>query len=179
MILAKKHLMKYAKSGKIHVEPFDPEMVGVNSIDVRLGNTVKVLQMNAVDHIDPALPQRYLEIPLSNSGTILYPQNCYLGHTLEEIGSDYYVPIYEGRSSIGRMFLASHITAGFGEIGFKSQWTLEIKVSMPIKVYPGMKIGQVFFVKPSDTSIMYGKNHAAKYAGQRGPQESLIYREFR
>jgi dCTP deaminase len=177
MIIAKKHLLQHVKSGKIHVLPFDPNLVGVNSIDVRLGNTVKVLQMNAVDHIDPRLPQRYLEIPLSYGGTILYPHQCYLGHTIEEIGSDYFVPIYEGRSSIGRMFMASHITAGFGEIGFKKQWTLEIKVSMPIKVWPGMKIGQVFFVMPSDRSIRYGLNHKAKYADQSGPQESLFYKE--
>ena len=172
-VLAHNHLMKYAKNGKIHVSPFNPDFVGTNSIDVTLGNKLKILMLNAHDHIEPTMEQKYYEIDIPESGLILDPSLCYLGHTVEEIGSDYFLPCYEGRSSIARMFLHTHVCAGFGDLGFKRQWTLEIYCQKRIKVYPGMKIGQVYFTTVTDRSVLYGRDIKAHYANQAGAQESL------
>lgn len=172
MILAHKHLLEYVQNGRIHCKPFDQANVGVNSIDVHLGADFKMIRPNNKKYIDPQKAQVFESFHI-DSAFILQPGDCVLGHTVEEIGSDYYAPMYSGRSSIARMFLFSEVSAGFGEIGFKKQWTLQLCCIKPIILYPGMKIGQVYFIEASDTSVIYGRDIAAHYATPNGPQESL------
>ena len=160
MILAYDQLLEDVESGRIHCKPFNPEMVGTNSIDVSLGRNIKILKHNAFSffhgwYTDPELPQKTKSIVMKDRGIIMWPWLRYLAHTEEEIGSDFYVPIYEGRSSIARMFLWSHISAGFGEVGFKRQWTLELACVGRIRIFPGMRIGQVFFSTVSSNAKLY------------------------
>jgi len=173
MILAHKTLLQEIANNRIHVKPFAVENVGVNSIDVHLGSDFKMIRPNIKKYIDPQRKQEFSEFHIDGS-FILSPGDCVLGHTIEEIGSDFYVPMYSGRSSVARMFLFSEVSAGFGEIGFKKQWTLELTCIKPIILYPGMRIGQVFFCEASDTSVLYGRDIAAHYANQNGAQESLF-----
>ena len=109
---------------------------------------------------------------------MLRPGRLYLGKTVEWTSSPGFVPMYEGRSSLGRLGVSSHITAGFGDIGFEGNWTLEISVVQPVRIYPGMRIGQLYWHKPVGeiTSTYQGK-----YQGQEGIQASKLYedREWR
>jgi len=170
MIIAHDQLLEDVENGRIHCKPFRREMVGTNSIDVSLGRNIKIVCNNARDYIEPTIDQVTEDFEMPNIGMILEPGVRYLAHTEEEIGSDFYVPIYEGRSSIARMFLWSHISAGFGEVGFKRQWTLELACVGRIRIFPGMRIGQVFFSTVSSNAKLYGRDIPAHYADQVGAQ---------
>jgi dCTP deaminase len=183
MILNGTEIISGRDEGRIHIEPYNQENVGPNSYDITLGNKLLLVKQNEffydeIDdknygYIDPKKKQNVEEIQIGNDGHFLYPGVLYLAHTQEEIGSDYYVPMLEGRSSIGRMGLFIHVTAGFGDIGFKSQWTLELMTIYPIRIYPGMRIGQVFFHQCSSRTMRYD----GRYTKQSGPQESLYWQK--
>lgn len=170
MILGHDTIISEYKAGKIVLDPFVRENVGPNSVDVRLDSRLLQVMPNRkegrLSFIDPMLPQVTREVIIPESGLVILPGELWLGCTIERAGSEHYVPGYEGRSTIGRMGLMSHITAGFGDVGFTGRWTLEITCIIPIMLYPGMRIGQVYFETVSDTSHRYGKEHDAHYAEQ-------------
>ena len=112
-----------------------------------------------------------------NDGLILQPGILYIGNTIESAGSDKYIPMYEGRSSMARLGIQSHISAGFGDVGFKSQWTLEIRVVHPVKVYSGMRIGQIFFHRINLDYNLETNLYRGKYLNQSGPQPSLSFKD--
>jgi dCTP deaminase len=106
---------------------------------------------------------------------VLQPGELYLGHTVEEVGSDLYVPLLFGRSSVGRLGLFVEITAPIGDLGFHGQWTLMLTPTRPLRVYPGMKIGQVMFFVSAGAMDLY----RGKYRGSAGPQPSRYWRDAR
>jgi dCTP deaminase len=114
------------------------------------------------------------EITIPKDGFVLYPGTLYLGRTVERAGSDHYVPMIEGRSSLGRLGLFVHVTAGFGDVGFKSFWTLEIHCVQPIRIYPNIGICQVYFHTISGDYDLYD----GKYQNNTGTQRSMMWREF-
>ena len=176
-ILLGKEISKEFEAGRIHIEPFHPKQLGPNSYDVRLFNALAVYDFDEIEYLDcrKENPVRYLEIP-AKEGFILQPGQLYLGATMEAVGSDFFVPMYEGRSSMARLGIQSHISAGFGDIGFKSQWTLEISVVHPVKIYAEMRIGQVYFHRVNlDLSP---KLYDGKYKNQKGPQKSKAFVDF-
>jgi dCTP deaminase len=186
MILNGSEIISGYEEGRIHIDPYNPENVGPNSYDITLGSELLKVVPNAkqqgenyqrvvkdVSYIEPTERQFIHPQIMDEAGLIIYPGNLYLASTVEKIGSDYYVPMLEGRSSIGRMGLFIHVTAGFGDIGFKSQWTLELMTIYPIRIFPGMRIGQVFFHTCSSQKMMY----QGRYQDQDGPQESLFWRK--
>jgi len=129
----------------IHPRPGNP-----NSYNVRLGSSMLTYTAPVIDAHRPN-PTRRIEI--DPGGYVLDPTELYLGHTLEEVGSDTFVPLLFGRSSVGRLGLFVEITAPIGDIGFHGQWTLMLSPVRPLRVYPGMKIGQIMFfvsVRPVD-----------------------------
>lgn len=179
----------------IHVEPFDPELVGPNSVDLRLGDKMLVYAPGAIEHLraererlvkgvvhntslpapePPPLDMRAdnQTVPMSipEEGLVLHPGVLYLGTTVECIGSDSYVPIVEGRSSVGRLGIHVHVTAGFCDIGFLGQITLEIHVIHPIRVYAGTPICQAYFLTPDGEIELY----KGRYRDQVGPVASRI-----
>ena len=158
---------------RVHITSYNPQNIGTNSYDVTLQSILKV-------YTDPQLDVRK-ENPTTNiiipeEGYVLQPGNLYLGCTVEQIGSDYYVPMYEGRSSLARLGLQSHISAGFGDIGFKSSWTLEITtIGKPLRIYPYMRIGQVYFMKVDEEARDADQLYQGKYVMQLLPQQSKSY----
>jgi dCTP deaminase len=171
MILGGVDIIKERNVNNLTIEPFDQSQVGPNSYDVRLDNVLLKLECNAwkdgIEYIDPRLEQKVHKVMIPENGFLILPGELWLGSTIERAGSSKYVPMYDGRSTIGRMGVWSHVSAGFGDVGFDSTWTLEITCIQPFLLLPGMKIGQVFFHDVSDASMNYSKGHS--YHGQNGP----------
>lgn len=161
------------QSGGLRIEPFDPDCVGANSYDVHLAPELMVYTETILDAKHPNRTER-LTIP--EDGLVLWPHRLYLGRTVEYTETDRFVPMYEGRSSLGRLGVFSHVTAGFGDIGFKGNWTLEIMVIHPIRVYPGMRIGQLFYHKPDGAVVK--RYDSEKYQGQTDVMPSKLFMDF-
>lgn len=171
MILAHDEIISEQANGRLHILPFIAENVGANSIDVTLGNRFKKIYPNVVcggiSFIDPMLPQQFHDFT-GDKSIYMIPGDLVLAETMEEAGSDFYVPMIEGRSTFARMGLKVHATAGFGDIGFKKKWTLELTCTIPIVLYPGDRIAQVYFLTPSSATWLYGREHKGHYADQEG-----------
>lgn len=158
-------------SGRIAIEPFDERCIGPNSYDVHLSDTLLVYT-EAV--LDPKQDNRYREIKIPPEGLVLLPGRVYLGSTVECTASPCHIPMYEGRSSLGRLGLESHKTAGFGDIGFNGTWTLEVSVVQPTRIYPGMRIGQLYWHNPDGEVLA---RYAGKYQGQRDATPSRLFQD--
>jgi dCTP deaminase len=171
MILTGNEIIKQVETGNIEIDPFNLKQINPNSYNFRLGNTIKYY-IN--DVLDPKVKQDVNTITIDEKGYILNPGRIYLGHTFERMGSDSYVPIIKGRSSSARLGLFIHVTADLIDIGSHNQWTLQLYAVQPIKVYPGMLIGQVTFWKVIGEIEKYN----GKYQGSIGPCESQIYKDF-
>ncbi|WP_328774280.1 dCTP deaminase [Streptomyces sp. NBC_00286] len=157
-----------ATDGRLRIAPFDAQQVNPNSYNVRLGST---LVTYTVDVLDAHRPNPTQEFTIGPEGYVLQPDELYLGHTLEAVGSDTFVPLLFGRSSVGRLGLFVEITAPIGDIGFHGQWTLMLSPIRPLRVYPSMQIGQVmFFVSAGPVDLYCGKYQAAT-----GPQPSAYW----
>jgi len=172
MILTGKEIKKQVNLGKIHILPFIEENLNPNSYNFRLGNKLKVYTEKV---LDSAKQNEFVEITIPKEGFILEPNKLYLGHTIEEMGSDFFAPIIQARSSVGRLGLYIYLNSGLGDIGFKKQWTLELQAIHPLKVYPGMKVGQMLFWKPQGEITLYD----GKYKNSVGPETSQIWKDFK
>lgn len=142
MILTGPALDKAIRNDEIIFDPFDPANLNPNSINYRIGTELHQLEAGLIDSYQNKPTQR---ISFSDEGHVLYPGIVYLGHTYESIGSELYTPRLIGRSSLGRLGLYLQVTADLGQLGKAHQWTLELRVVQPLKIYPLMKIGQVTF----------------------------------
>lgn len=174
-ILLKDEIHEFFKAKQIVIEPFNFDQLGPNSYDVKLGNTLKVYTEFP---LDPKKENKTENIIIPKEGLVLQPGKLYLGHTIEKIGSKYFIPMYEGRSSMARLGIESHLSAGFGDIGFINQWTLEIVVVHPIIVYPEMKIGQIYFHKINPDVNQEENQYKGKYSKQEGPTESKSHLDY-
>jgi dCTP deaminase len=139
--------------GTITIDPFERRFVNPNSYNYRLGPAVKVLERPILDALDAEHHSRDVEIP--PDGLVLMPRRVYLGSTLETIGSDRYVPSLIGRSSLGRLGVFLQVSADLGHLGAVHKWTLEIVVAQPIRLYAGMRVGQVSFWQPQGDLVRY------------------------
>lgn len=178
MILSDKKILDEIQKGNIVIEPFKREKLGTNSYDVNLGKWLAVYEDEILD-AKAHNKIRTFEIP--DEGFILQPSKLYLGVTEEYTETRNYVPFLEGKSSIGRLGIDIHATAGKGDAGFCNTWTLEISVKMPVKIYKGMPIGQlIYFEMDGDIEIPYDKKKNAKY-NQRTefPVESMMFKNFK
>ncbi len=171
MILTGQKIIEEVERGDIIIEPFALKQVNPNSYNFRLGDTL--LAYNE-DTLDVKKPPKTITYKIPKEGFVLEPDRLYLGHTREVMGSNKYVPIIRGRSSIGRIGLFINITADLIDIGSVNQWTLQFHAVQPVRVYAGMSIGQVtFWTIKGDVSLYEGK-----YQGSRGPAASQIYKDF-
>jgi dCTP deaminase len=157
---------------EIIIDPFNPDQLNPNSYNLRLHNELVVYDAPVLD-MRAENPVSRLTIP--EDGLELEPNRLYLGRTLEYTATSGFVPMLEGRSSIGRLGLFVHITAGFGDVGFRGYWTLEIFCVQPIRVYPGVQICQVFYHTIEGD---YDSYEGGKYQNNTGIQQSLLYREL-
>ena len=172
MILTGKEIEKRRKEGKILIEPFDDNLLNPNSYNLRLFHELLVYKNFPLDMKKPAETEKII---IPESGYQLQPGILYLGRTLEFTETHDFVPMLEGRSSIGRLGMYVHVTAGFGDVGFKGFWTLEISVIHPLIVYPGVQICQIFYRTVQGAVEEY---KSGKYQGNQGIQPSLLYKDF-
>ena len=172
MILSGKEILKQVKARNISIDPFDEKFINPNSYNLRLYNELLVYKDDVLDMKKP-LNTETLIIP--EDGLILQPGKLYLGRTYEKTHTNKYVPMLEGRSSIGRLGLYIHVTAGFGDIGFSGFWTLEIQCVQPVKIYPMVEICQIYYHTLEGEFEGY---NSGKYQNNTGIQPSLIYKDF-
>ncbi|MDN5727489.1 MAG: dCTP deaminase, partial [Propionibacteriales bacterium] len=177
MLLSDRDITAGIDSGRIGLDPWTPEMVQPSSVDVRLDRFFRTFENHRYPHIDPAEEQSELTREIAtdpDDSFILHPGEFVLGSTYETItlGEDVAARL-EGKSSLGRLGLLTHSTAGFIDPGFSGHVTLELSnvATLPIKLWPGMKIGQLcFFQLSSPTENPYGSaKYGSRYQGQRGP----------
>ncbi len=186
MLLSDRDLKKAMTDGRLALDPFDEAMVQPSSIDVRLDRYFRVFANHRYTHIDPAQQQddlTELVEPKGDEPFILHPGEFVLGSTLEVISlGDDLASRLEGKSSLGRLGLLTHSTAGFIDPGFSGHVTLELSnvANLPIKLYPGMKIGQICVIQLSSASEHpYGSSlYGSRYQDQRGPTPSRSYLRF-
>lgn len=212
MILLKSTIISECAAGHICIDPFNADNVGPNSVDVTLNHTLQVyspkqrklsFKQKLLRMLAPEFFRAYstkldaygVELDVRNNnptesiripscGFLLRPGRVYLGSTNETASSNKYVPMYDGRSSMGRLGISSHITAGFGDVGFAyaedgcssthAKWTLEITAIHPTWIYRNMRIGQVFFMTP-DHEPMLNELYSGKYGKQQQAQASMSY----
>lgn len=177
MILTDKKIMEGLRNGEIIIEPFRPEKLGTNSYDVHLGKYLAVYRQRVLDakkHNDVEL------FEIGDEGFVLQPGTLYLGVTEEYTETHNSVPFLEGKSSVGRLGIDIHATAGKGDVGFSNTWTLEISCVQPVRVYAGMPIGQlIYFRIDGDIENYYHLKKNAKYNGRTDkPVESMMWKNF-
>lgn len=172
MILTGSKIREEISNGRIIIEPFDSNSINPNSYNYTLGSFVKVYKNNC---LDSKFKEEVNVIEIPDDGLVLEPNKVYLGYTEEIIGSDYYVPVITGRSSTGRLGLFVQITSDLVDIGFKGRLTLQLHATQPVKIYKGMKIGQVMFWKVFGDVKLYD----GKYQNSLEPRESEGWRDFK
>lgn len=171
MILSGLEIKKRLGS-EIIIEPYDDKYLNPNSYNLRLHNEMLVYEDTV---LDMKKPNRTKSLIIPEEGLVLEPGRLYLGRTLEYTGTDRYVPMLEGRSSVGRLGLYVHVTAGFGDVGFCGYWTLEIQCVQPVRIYPGVEICQIYYHSIEGD---YEKYRSGKYQNNTGIQPSLLYKDF-
>ena len=186
MLLSDKDIRAEIESGRVAIEPYDPQMIQPSSIDVRLDRYFRVFENHRYPHIDPSVEQpdltRLVE-PEGDEPFILHPGEFALASTYEVVTlPDDVASRLEGKSSLGRLGLITHSTAGFIDPGFSGHVTLELAnvATLPIKLFPGMKIGQLcMFRLSSPAEHPYGSaEYGSRYFGQRGPTASRSFLNF-
>ena len=186
MLLSDKDIRAQIESGRVVIDPYDPAMIQPSSIDVRLDRFFRVFENHKYPHIDPSVEQADLTRLVEPDGDdpfILHPGEFVLASTYEVITlPDDVASRLEGKSSLGRLGLLTHSTAGFIDPGFSGHVTLELSnvATLPIKLFPGMKIGQLcLFRLSSPAEHPYGsEKYGSRYQGQRGPTPSRSYLNF-
>lgn len=186
MLLSDRDILKAVDQGDIRLEPWDPAMVQPSSVDVRLDKYFRVFENHRYPHIDPAQEQpdltRMIEVA-QGEPFVLHPGEFALASTFETVTLGPAVAArLEGKSSLGRLGLLTHSTAGFIDPGFSGHVTLELSntATLPVMLWPGMKIGQFcFFQLSSPAENPYGsEKYGSRYQGQRGPTPSRSYLNF-
>jgi len=163
----KKHL-----GDEIIIDPYDERLLNPNSYNLRLHNELLIYED---DVLDMKKPNKTRTLIIPKGGLVLEPGRLYLGRTVEYTRTENYVPMLEGRSSIGRLGLYVHVTAGFGDVGFSGYWTLEIQCIQPVRIYSGVEICQIYY---HSIEGEYERYNSGKYQNNTGIQPSLLYKDF-
>jgi len=157
---------------EIIIDPFDESRLNPNSYNLSLHNELLTYTHDTLD-MRTDNPTQTLTIP--PEGFTLMPGKLYLGRTAEYTRTEGYIPMLEGRSSIGRLGICIHVTAGFGDVGFAGYWTLELFCVQPVRIYAGVQIAQIYYHTISQPYERYTKG---KYQNNEGIQASMLYKEF-
>lgn len=195
-ILSGKKIVEEIENGRIKIDPFDNKYVNPISVDLTLGDQVAVYEdwvetwEYIADQDGRFLTPKEFGLSVKNEpsiktfkinpdrGWFLKPGIGYLMHTNERVATDYYVPVIDGKSSVGRLFIQVHATAGIGDPGFDGQYTLEVIVQHPIRVFPGMRIAQVRFFEISGGVTNYRETGNYKNELAIGPVPSRLWKSF-
>lgn len=158
--------------GNIVIDPFCESRLNPNSYNLTLHHELLTYEEVVVDMRQP---NRVRRVVIPESGLVLSPHQLYLGRTVERTETHNLVPMIEGRSSVGRLGLFVHVTAGFGDVGFRGYWTLEMFAAQPVRIYPHVPICQIFYHQIIGDVVEYDSD---KYQNNRDIQPSLLYREL-
>lgn len=177
MILTDKQILKEIRKKTIVIKPFGRKFLGSNSYDVHLGDYMSIYKCEI---LDAKKHNRVRTFRIPKEGLILVPSKLYLGVTREYTETHRHVPFLEGKSSVGRLGIDIHATAGKGDVGFANRWTLEISVRQPVRIYAGMPIGQlIYFEVNGEVEIPYSRKKGAKYTKKTSrPVESMMWKNF-
>ncbi len=178
MILSDTQILKELKRKRIIINPFDKRFLGCNSYDMHLGRHIKIYTEKVLD-VKRQNRTRMIEIP--EEGLVLKPGKVYLGVTEEVAGTkERYVAFVDGKSSVGRLGIQVHLTAGRGDVGFCNHWTLELCVQEPIRIYADIPICQIYFFDTlGKVKNPYNKKKDAKYNERNPfPVESMMWKNF-
>jgi dCTP deaminase len=175
MILSDKRILEEIEKGTIKIEPYNRVDLGSNSYDVHLGKNLATYDS---EELDAKKHNTISHFDIPEEGFVLQPNVLYLGVTEEYTETHAHVPFLEGKSSTGRLGIDIHATAGKGDVGFCGNWTLEISVKQPVRVYYGMPIGQlIYFPVDGEIEVKYNQKSNAKYSGQPNrPVESMMWK---
>ncbi|MFK7900081.1 MAG: dCTP deaminase [Cyclobacteriaceae bacterium] len=175
MILSDKQILEEIEKGTITLDPYDRSKLGTNSYDVHLGSCLAVYENH---ELDARKHNKLSKFTIPEEGFLLQTDILYLGVTMEYTETLAHVPFLEGKSSVGRLGIDIHATAGKGDVGFCNHWTLEISVKQPVRVYAGMPIGQlIYFSVEGDVENYYNKKPSAKYNEKTNePVESMMWK---
>lgn len=157
--------------GDIVISDFNTAQLNPNSYNLTMGDTLRTFKTFGPfkPAIDSKCPPKMREIKIPQTGVLLKPGRLYLASTVEKVSTNEYVPIITGRSSVGRLGIKVHQEAGFGDIGFSGNWTLQISVLMPTRIYPNMQLCQVYFLTTKGyRDVLYN----GKYQNANGIQET-------
>jgi len=172
MILSGLEIKRQVGLGNIHIDDFSDKRIGPNSYNLRLHNELLVYTDGVLDMKKPNDTRRII---IPEDGIILVPGTLYLARTVERTSTDKFVPMIEGRSSIGRLGISTHASAGFGDIGFDGTWTFQLQVTHPIRVYPMVEIAHIYF---HTIEGEFKKYTSKKYQGRAEICPSLLYKDF-
>lgn len=168
------------RTGDIVIEPMDPACLGSNSYDVHLHRWLRTYAeefdgpMHDRRPLDCLVPRATVDLEIPDEGLVLWPGTLYLASTVEWTEAHAHVPFLEGKSSLGRLGMSIHVTAGKGDVGFCNHWTMEIDVVQPLRVYAGMPIGQLIWHTVTRPPIVsYDKKPGAKYDGRQRPRDPM------
>jgi len=156
----------------IIIEPYDEKRINPNSYNLSLHNELLVYEER---ELDMKKEHKYTSLEIPENGLILQPNKLYLGRTCEFTETHNLVPMLEGRSSVGRLGLYIHVTAGFGDVGFKGFWTLEMHCVEPIRIYPFVEICQIYYHTIEGAYEVY---RSGKYQNNTGIQTSQLFKDF-
>ncbi len=175
MILSDSAILAAMERGEIVIEPFERSALGTNSYDVHLGDKLAIYR-DAI--LDAKKHNKVDSFEIGGKGYVLKPGRTYLGVTREYTEAHAHVPFLEGKSSVGRLGIDIHATAGKGDVGFCNHWTLEISVHQPVRVYAGMPIAQLIYFKVEGEILNpYSMKENAKYNERRAePVESMMWK---
>jgi dCTP deaminase len=175
MILSDKRILEEIEKGTIKIVPYNRADLGSNSYDVHLGKNLATYDSEV---LDAKAHNTISHFDIPDEGFVLLPNVLYLGVTEEYTETHAHVPFLEGKSSTGRLGIDIHATAGKGDVGFCGNWTLEISVKQPVRVYYGMPIGQlIYFPVDGEIEVKYNQKTNAKYSGQPNrPVESMMWK---
>ena len=171
MILTGKEIKKNL-GGNIVIEPYEERLLNPNSYNLRLHDELLVYEEIV---LDMKRPNRFRRYTIPPEGLVLQPNQLYLGRTIERTETHNFVPMLEGRSSIGRLGLFVHVTAGFGDVGFQGYWTLEMTAIQPVRIYPGVSICQILYHTLEGEISEY---NSEKYQDNHDIQPSLLFKDF-
>ena len=171
MILSGMEIQKHI-GHEIVIEPYNEARLNPNSYNLSLHNELLVY---TEEELDMRRDNPSAKIVIPPEGIVLRPGKLYLGRTEEYTRTEGYIPMLEGRSSVGRLGICIHVTAGFGDVGFAGYWTLELFCVQPVRIYSGVEIAQIYY---HTITRPYENYRSDKYQNNTGIQSSQLYREF-
>ncbi|MFE0654201.1 deoxycytidine triphosphate deaminase [Streptomyces sp. NPDC059534] len=173
MILTGPAIAAARAAGEITIEPYEPKRISPNAYDWRLGDTLRFHD----GALDAARATEFREVPVPEAGYVLLPEVLYLGTTYERTGSESYAQFLNGDRTIGALGIWVHVSAPLGHQGHAIRWTLEIRASRPVRVYPRMTFGKLVFLQTLGAAASY-QDHGLKYRSSEGIETSRLYEEL-